>query len=192
MGVIVSSIMTININLNIKGAMIMLSESLTKALSNQVNAEYGSAYLYLSMSACADELGFKGAAHWLFAQAQEEMAHGTNMYQYILERGVKPSFTEISAPKSDFSGLTQIFEMVLAHEQTVTKKINAIATMAMQEHDHACYQFIMWYVNEQVEEESGVSDVVSKLQMIGDNTSLLLSLDKELAARIFVNPFPNM
>ena len=170
----------------------MLSESLTKALSDQVNAEYYSAYLYLSMSACADQLGLKGAAHWLFAQAQEEMAHGTNMYQYILERGAKPSFAEISAPQSDFSDLKQIFEMVLEHEQHVTQRINAIASMAMQEHDHACYQFIMWYVNEQVEEESSASDVLSKVQMIGDNSGLLLTLDTELGARVFVNPFPDM
>ena len=170
----------------------MLSQNLTKALSDQINAEYGSAYLYLSMSACAEELGLKGAAHWLFVQAQEEMAHGTNMYRYILERGVKPAFEEISAPKSDFSTLRQMFETVLEHEQGVTQRINAIATAAMQEHDHACYQFIMWYVNEQVEEEASVSDVLSKLQMIGDNPALLLTLDKELAARIFVNPFPAM
>ena len=170
----------------------MISQNLTKALSDQVNAEYYSAYLYLSMSACAEQLGFKGAAHWLFTQAQEEMAHGTNMYRYILERGAKPSFAEINVPPSDFSGLKQIFEKVLEHEQHVTQSINAIATMAMQEHDHACYQFIMWYVNEQVEEESSASDVLSKLQMIGDNTGLLLALDKELATRVFVNPFPNM
>ncbi|MCL2487684.1 MAG: ferritin, partial [Oscillospiraceae bacterium] len=63
----------------------MLSEQLTKALSEQVNAEYYSAYLYLAMSAAADGLGLKGAANWLFVQAQEEMAHGTHIYQYILE-----------------------------------------------------------------------------------------------------------
>jgi len=170
----------------------MISQNLATALSDQVNAEYYSAYLYLSMSACADEAGLKGVAHWLFVQAQEEMAHGTNMYQYILERGAKPAFAEIKTPPSDFSDVKQIFEEVLAHEQIVTQRINAIATMAMQEHDHACYQFIMWYVNEQVEEESSASDIVSKVQMIGDNKGLLLALDQELAARTFVNPFPNM
>ena len=170
----------------------MMNQHLTTALNNQVNAEYYSAYLYLSMSACAEHLGFKGAAHWLFAQAQEEMAHGTNMYRYILERGSKPSFAEINVPPSDFSDLRQIFEMVLEHEQYVTKRISDIATMAMQTNDHACYQFIMWYVNEQVEEESSASDILNQAQMIGDNTGLLLSLDKELGARVFVNPFPDM
>ena len=169
----------------------MMTQKLTKALSEQVTAEYYSAYLYLSMSACADQMGLKGAAHWLYSQAQEEMAHGTNMYQYILERGEKPTLGEIEAPPSDFSDLKEIFEKTLEHEQLVTQRINAIATMAMQEHDHACYQFIMWYVNEQVEEEASASDILSKVQMIGDNKGLLLTLDAELAARTFVNPFPN-
>jgi len=182
---------TVN-NLGYEVTRFMLSENLTKALSEQVNAEYYSAYMYLSMSSQADQMGLKGAAHWLFAQAQEEMAHGTNMYQYILERGASPILTAIESPPADFSGLLQIFEMVLSHEQTVTQRINNIATMAMKEHDHALYQFIMWYVNEQVEEEASASDIVNKIQMIGDNKGLLLALDTELATRIFTNPFPTM
>lgn len=167
----------------------MISKKLLAALSEQVNAEYYSAYLYLSMSAFADQAGFKGIAHWLFEQSREEMAHGTNMYQYILERGGVPSLTAIAAPPADFTDISQVFELTLAHEQSVTQRINDIATMAMQEHDHACYQFIMWYVNEQVEEEATASDILSKVQMIGDNKGLLLNLDQELGTRTFVNPF---
>ena len=168
----------------------MLSEKLTKALSEQVNAEYYSAYLYLAMSAAADGLGLKGTANWLFVQAQEEMAHGTNMYKYILERGAAPSFAAIEQPPATFADIKEIFEMVLSHEQKVTQRINAIATLSMQEFDHACYQFMMWYVDEQVEEESNANDMLDKLRLIGDNTSMLLTLDNELAARVFVNPFP--
>ena len=166
----------------------MLSEKLIKALSEQVNAEYYSAYLYLSMSAAANKLGLKGAANWLFVQAQEEMAHGTHMYQYILERDAIPSFAVIEQPPVSFATIDEIFEMALSHEQKVTELINAIATLAMQELDHACYQFMMWYVNEQVEEEASAADVLDRLRLIDGR--LLLTLDKELAARVFVNPFP--
>ncbi|MCL2593407.1 MAG: ferritin [Defluviitaleaceae bacterium] len=168
----------------------MLSEKLTEVLNNQVNAEYASAYLYLAMSAAADGMGLKGTANWLFAQAQEEMAHGTNIYQYILERGGVPTFPAIEKPQASFTDVSEIFEMVLAHEKKVTKAINVIATLAMQELDHACYQFMMWYVNEQVEEEASVSEVLDKLKFIGDNKGMLLALDNELATRVFVNPFP--
>jgi len=168
----------------------MLNDKLNQSLSDQVNAEYYSAYMYLAMSAAMGKMGLKGAANWLFVQAQEEMAHGTHMYQYILERGAAPIFAAIEKPPTDFDSLEKVFAAVYAHEQKVTKRINAIATLAMQESDHACYQFIMWYVNEQVEEEANASGILDKLRFIGDNKGLLLTLDNELAARVFANPFP--
>ena len=168
----------------------MLSEKLTKALNEQVNAEYYSAYLYHSMSAWTESAALKGFANWLFVQAKEEMAHGINIYQYILDRGAIPSFAVIQQPQASFTSVDEIFEKVLAHEQHVTEGINKIASLALQENDHACYQFIMWYVNEQVEEESNASDLIGKLKMIGKDKGLLLNLDIELAGRAYTNPFP--
>ena len=174
-----------------KGETSMISKTLTDALNDQVNAEIYSAYLYLSMSAYAEGAGLKGAANWLFTQTQEEMAHAIHMYQYILDRGAAPVLPAVQAPEASFSGLADVFEKVYAHEQKVTERLNKIATLAMKENDHACYQFIMWYVNEQVEEESNAQEILSKLTLIGDNKGHLLSLDNELAARVFNNPFPN-
>ena len=167
----------------------MLSEKLTNALSTQVNAEYYSAYMYLSMSSVADGLGLKGTAKWLFTQAQEEMAHGTNIYNYILERGATPTLEAIDKPPTNFANINEIFDGVFAHEQKVTENINDIATLAMKEHDHACYQFMMWYVNEQVEEEASVADILDKLKLIDGNKGLILGLDTDLGKRVFVNPF---
>ena len=168
----------------------MLSETLAKALNDQINAEFYSAYLYLSMSAYAESAGFKGVANWLWVQTKEETAHAMHMYQYVLERGADASFPAIAAPDTQISGIKDVFEKTLAHEQKVTALINNIATLAMQEHDHACYQFIMWYVGEQVEEEANASDLLAKLELIGGDKGLLLNLDAELAARVFNPPFP--
>ncbi|MCL2166990.1 MAG: ferritin [Clostridiales bacterium] len=169
----------------------MISEKIAKALSEQINAEYYSAYLYQSMSACMEREALKGVANWLFIQAKEEMAHGINIYQYLLDRGADPVLTAIQAPPASFADIKEIFAAIVAHEAKVTGLINALASLAMQENDHACYQFIMWYVNEQVEEESQASDILSRINMIGNDTGLLLSLDNELAARVYNNPFPN-
>jgi ferritin len=168
----------------------MLKERVSKVLSDQVNAEYYSAYLYLAMSAYADRIGYKGVANWLFVQAQEEMAHGTHIYRHILERGETPAFAEIKAPKTSFNGIKEVFEKVLTHERHVSELIGNIATIAMEERDHATYNFITWYVNEQVEEESSAEELVAKVNFIGDNVGLLYNLDAALAARKFVDPFP--
>jgi len=170
----------------------MLSESLVKAISEQVNAEYYSAYLYQAMSAYAEDASLTGVANWLWVQAREEMAHGIHMYQYILDRDAIPTYDAIQSPpaSSSFSSLLDVFKAVLAHERKVTESVNNIATLAMKENDHACYQFIIWYVNEQVEEESNAKSIIDRLKLVGDNTGQLLTLDNELAARMYVNPFP--
>ncbi|MCL2772295.1 MAG: ferritin [Oscillospiraceae bacterium] len=168
----------------------MISEKLEKALNDQINAEIYSAYLYLSMSAFTERAALKGTANWLYVQSREEMAHAIHMYQYVLDRGANPSFADIHAPLALFKGVEDVFEKVLEHEQKVTAGLNSIATLAMQESDHACYQFIMWYVNEQVEEESNDGDILSKLKMIDGDKGLLLNLDSVLGTRIYVNPFP--
>ncbi|MDR1619005.1 MAG: ferritin [Treponema sp.] len=167
----------------------MIKESVLKALSDQVNAEYFSAYLYLGMSAHADRAGFKGVANWLFIQAKEEMAHGTHIYQYILERGAAPAFTDIKAPQLSFGSIKDVFDRVLAHEQGVSDRINKIASLARDEGDHAAYNFIMWYVNEQVEEEASVEEIIAKVNLTENNSGLLYSIDAELGGRTFTDPF---
>ena len=53
----------------------------------------------------------------------------------------------------------------------------------MQEKDYATNNFLQWFVNEQVEEESTVEGIIDKLNLIGDAKSGLFMLDRELGAR---------
>jgi ferritin len=167
----------------------MMKDTLVKVLNDQVNAEYYSAYLYLSMSAYADRAGYKGIANWLQVQAKEEMAHGTHIYEHLLERGAAPVFADIKAPPASYGSLKEVFEKVVAHERHVTELINRIAALAVNEGDHATYQFILWYVNEQIEEEADAEDLCTKFSRIGDKAGLLYNLDAVLAARRFTDPF---
>jgi ferritin len=169
----------------------MIKPNLLKVLSDQVNAEFYSAYLYLAMSAGMDRAGYKGIANWLYVQAQEEKAHATHIYEYILERGESPEFLPVAAPEGTFDVPLDVFEKVLAHEQKVTGLINNIASIAMAEGDHATYQFISWYVNEQVEEESTADNILTKAKFISENKILLYDLDTELGTRTFTDPFAN-
>jgi ferritin len=167
----------------------MIKDSIVKALSDQVNAEYYSAYLYLAMSAYADRTGFKGIAHWLFVQAQEETAHANHIYHYILEQGIVPSFSDIKASQWSFESIAEVFEKVLAHEKHVADLINKLATLALNENDHASYTFIQWYVSEQVEEVASADEILTQAKATGNHTGLLYQLDEKLAGREFVDPF---
>ena len=117
---------------------------------------------------------------------------GTHIYQHLLERGATPSFTDIKVPETEFKSIEEVFAKTLAHEQHVTELINNIATIALRENDHATYNFILWYVNEQIEEEATADELLTKVRLIGDNTAMLYNLDAELSTRVFNNPFANI
>jgi ferritin len=167
----------------------MIKDTLVKVLNDQVNAEYYSAYLYLAMSAYADRAGYKGISNWLQVQAREEMAHGTHIYEHLLERSATPVFSDVKAPSASFGSIKEVFEKVLAHERHVTELIHRIASLAVSEGDHATYNFILRYVNEQIEEEADAEDLFTKVSRIGDNPGLLYNLDAVLGARKFTGPF---
>ncbi|SEO89529.1 ferritin [Propionispora vibrioides] len=166
----------------------MISEKMQKVLNKQVQAEMYSANLYLAMSSYCDFKGLKGFANWLRVQYQEETAHALLLLDYVKERGGKVEVLQIEAPAVEFGTMTEVFKTVLKHEQHVTGLINGLYEVAIQEKDFAAQIFLQWFVNEQVEEEANATDILGKLEVIGDSGVNVLYLDKELSTRVFVPP----
>jgi Ferritin-like protein len=161
---------------------------MTDALNLQINKELYSAYLYLSMSAHAENIGLKGFANWFFVQVQEEMSHAQKIYTYINDQNQKIILDEIKKPPIEFKSPMDMFQKTLEHEQFVTKSINGLVAIAREEHDYATEIFLHWFVTEQIEEEGNDNEIIDKLKYIDDNGNGLLMLDKELGVRTFVAP----
>ena len=166
----------------------MLSKTVCTALNKQMNTELFSAYLYLNMSAAANEMGFKGVASWFNVQYQEEMVHFMKFYAYINSQGEQAIVDTMAKPASSFSSLVNFFQETLKHEQFITKCINELTELAVKEKDHATQILLQWFVTEQIEEEENDREIIGKLKLIGDNGYGLLMLDKELGVRVFTPP----
>lgn len=166
----------------------MINEKMQKAFNDQINKEFYSEYLYLSMKAYFERLNLKGFVNWFSVQVQEEHAHGMGMFDYVHERGGEVELEAIEKPETNWSSPLACFEQVLTHEEFVTSRINALMDVAEEVKDRAALSFLNWYLKEQVEEEANVGGVLATLRLIGDDKKALLMLDKELAARTFVQP----
>ena len=174
-------------NLKKKEGQIMNKE-LSQAMSDQINKEYYSAFLYMAMSDWFNGKGLSGSANWTYIQYQEELAHAQNLFHYMQFRDEPVSFKAIADPSGSWQSPLDVFKHVLAHEKLVTESINTLATTAMKSNDHAAYIFLQWYVSEQVEEEASAKDIISRLELAGDNTNALLMIDDQLGARTFTPP----
>ena len=166
----------------------MINEKMEKAFNDQINKELYSEYLYLSMQAYFERLNLKGFVNWFTVQVQEEHAHAMGMFDYVHERGGEVKLEAIEKPETKWESPLACFEQVLSHEEFVTSRINALMDVAEEVKDRAALSFLNWYLKEQVEEEANVGGVLATLKLIGDDKKALLMLDKELAARTFVQP----
>ncbi|HSL87735.1 MAG TPA: ferritin [Ignavibacteriaceae bacterium] len=161
----------------------MISTKMQKALNKHLNEELFSSYLYLSMAAYFKSKNLNGFANWMKLQSQEEYAHGLKFYDYIHQVGGRVTLSQITAPKTDWKNIKEVFTETLEHEKYITDLINKLVDLAILEKDHATNNFLQWFVNEQVEEVANAEDLVNKLEMIGDNKNGLFMLDRELGAR---------
>ena len=166
----------------------MISRNLQAALNEQINAEFYSAYLYLSMSAYFDTINYGGFANWMRVQFQEEQFHAMKMFDYITERGGKVVLAAIDAPPVRWDGPVAVFQVTLEHERMVTKRINDLVYLARDERDNAVEVFLQWFVSEQVEEEDTAETILGQLKIAESSPHALLMLDREMAARVFNPP----
>lgn len=166
----------------------MISKKMEEAINAQINAELYSSYLYLSMNAWCTSKSLDGFAHWMMRQTQEEISHAMILYKYLEDRGGVIHLDAIAKPEITWDTPLALAEKLYEHEQLVTSLINNLMTIAISENDYATKAYLQWFVSEQVEEEATASQLVAQLKLIGEDTSSLFMLDKDLSARVFNLP----
>jgi len=168
----------------------MISPKIQDAINAQINAEFWSAYLYLSMAMHFESDGHKGIANWFKVQFKEEQAHAEIFINYLNSRGGRVMLKAIDPVKTEWESPITAFEDTLVHEEKVTAMINNLYALAESEHDYATRGQLDWFVSEQVEEEDTARGMIERLKLVGDNGLALYMFDQELAARVYNVPSP--
>ena len=116
-------------------------------------------------------------------QSQEEHSHAMKLYNFMIARGCKVTFSELPAPRNEFDSIPHVFACALEQEHAVSESINDLYQLAHEEKAFAALVELQWFITEQVEEEKSVREIVAKFEMLKDDPSALLDLDRELGER---------
>ena len=168
----------------------MISQKVQDAINAQINAEFWSAYLYLSMAQYFHANGRSGLAKWFDIQFKEEQDHAQILINYLNSRDGRVILKPIEAVPTEWKSELDAFEATLQHEQKVTAMINELYYIAETERDYATRGRLDWFVSEQVEEEETAREIIDRLKLIGDNGLAMYTLDTELGARTYTTPSP--
>jgi ferritin len=161
----------------------MITKTVQDKINDQINKEFDSAYLYLSIAAYFESLSLPGAASWMYQQSAEERGHAMKLFEFLIDRGGKVELQAIPAPQivweSPLAAVTAVYE----HEQKVTKSIHDLYAISVAEHDYAAQVLLHWFITEQVEEEKSASDLVENMKRIENHNTAVLMLDHRLSKR---------
>jgi ferritin len=160
-----------------------LSKKLEVALNKQMTQEAHASEIYLSYASWADSQGFEGIANFLFRHAEEERNHMMKLLEYILKRGGVVKVAAIPAPPENPTSINNCFERIFEHEVANTKAIYALVKISFNEEDWATWNFLQWFVKEQIEEETMAMHLLNKIKIAGGekaNHNELYSFDRDL------------
>lgn len=158
----------------------MIAKVVEEALNKQIQLEEQSSRIYMAMASWCEVNGFPGAARFLYTHSDEERMHMTKMIKYLNDKGGYAVLQSLEMPASNFKGLQDVFEKILVHEEFVTESINKLFEVAFNQKDYTTSQFLQWYIQEQIEEESLFKGILDKFRLAGNQTGGLFHLDKEL------------
>ena len=158
----------------------MLNKKVEQALNKQIELEHFSSLIYLAMASWAETNGYNGAANFLYLHSDEERQHMLKLFHYVNDRGGHAVVPKSDQPNLKYDSLKAIFEEIYSHEQVVTSEINNLVSICFDEKDFTTNNFLQWYVEEQIEEESLFSTILDKLNLLGGDKASLYMFDSDL------------
>ena len=147
---------------------------LPQALNEQVAREFAASQQYVAIAVFYDAQTLPQLAAHFYRQAVEERNHAMMIVQYLLDAGEAVVVPGIEAPRTSFGGLAEPVALALEQERRVTADITSLTALAREEGDLVGEQFLHWFLQEQREEISSMSDLLATVERAADSNILLV------------------
>jgi ferritin len=147
----------------------MAEQSFPAALNEQIANEFAASQQYIGAAVYYDSETMPRLAAFFYRQAVEERNHAMIMVQYLLDAGEEVRIPDIKSQQTRYDDVVGPVRMALEQEKRVTDEINALFKLARDNGDFRAEQFLTWFVKEQVEEVSSMTDLLNVAERAKDN-----------------------
>jgi bacterioferritin B len=150
----------------------MAEQSFADALNEQISNEFAASQQYVGAAVYYDAETLPRLAAFFYRQAVEERNHAMIMVQYLLDAGEEVRIPDIKSQQTTYDDVVGPVRMALDQEKRVTEEINDLFKLARDNGDFQAEQFLTWFVKEQVEEVSSMTDLLNVVERSKDNPLL--------------------
>ena len=147
----------------------LISKELEAAINAQIGREFGASLQYVNIATYFDSDSLPQLSAFFYRQAEEEKMHAMKFVHYIVDTGGVVHIPTVAGPKHDFKSAEEAVQAALDWEMEVTRQINALMDLAIQQSDHIAQDFLRWFVTEQLEEVKTMDTLLRVIRRAGDN-----------------------
>ena len=138
----------------------MLSVDLRKLLIAQIGNEFAAHALYMGISVYFDRQSLRGWGSLFKHQAIEEAQHAQKIMDFLTDNEVDFDLPAVKAVSTRFGSAKNAAERALRSEKDVAAQFDRMAAVAASAGDHRGFQFLQWFIEEQVEEERKAQELL--------------------------------
>ena len=157
-----------------------LSDTIHKALNEQLGRELRAHFLYRAISFDLYDKGYLGFSAWMDQHAREEYGHAEKIIAYLKQKDAKVSLSKIDVSGKEWGSVQEAVEAALGHEQWLTEQIHKVHDLASSENDKTTTILMDWFVEEQKEEEQVVGSLLKRMKLTEFSPVGLMVIDSEL------------
>jgi ferritin len=143
------------------------------SLNEQVAHEFAASQQYVAIAVYYDGETLPQLASHFYRQAVEERNHAMMIVQYLLDADLPVRIPAVEAPQIEFSDAVAPVQLALDQEKRVTEQISQLAVLARDEGDLVGAQFLDWFLKEQREEVSSMTDLRAIVERASASNLLL-------------------
>jgi bacterioferritin B len=151
----------------------MADQNFADALNEQISNEFAASQQYVGAAVYYDAETLPRLAAFFYRQAVEERNHAMIMVQYLLDTDERVQIPDIKSQQTRYDDVAGPVRMALEQEKRVTEEINDLFKLARESGEFRAEQFLTWFVKEQVEEVSSMTDLLNVVERSQDNPLLI-------------------
>ena len=143
------------------------------AVNEQIGHEFPASQQYIAVAVYYDTETLPHLAAHFYRQAVEERNHAMMLTQFLLDADVAVAVPGVQAPKTDFADAAEPVRVALDQEKRVTEQIANLLRLAREEGDFVGEEAMHWFLKEQREEVSSMSDLLKLVERALESNILL-------------------
>jgi len=143
------------------------------AVDEQIGYEFAASQQYIAIATYFDAETLPNLAAHFYRQAVEERNHAMMLVQFLLDADQDVAIPGVAAPQTAFATAAEPVALALDQERRVTAQIANLLRLAREEGDFVGEEAMHWFLKEQREEVSSMSDLLKLVERALESNILL-------------------